>query len=318
MALLDAIKDARNSGMPLTKICEILQVDRKRIQRWNQQDCPYRKKMERKSKPYNALLEQEAQLVEEMVASKELSDASCRVLSIKAIEEHHTHISHVTFWKHMKSKNINGPRGIYANRKNKHSKPDVGEITGPNQLWSWDITHIRTTTRYVCFYLYVLLDWYSRKVVSWHLSTSLNSHEALTLWDMGLLAEKLDPSNYPKSLSDRGTQMRSVSTKLFFKSLGMQQFYARPRTPNDNPQIESFFSTLKHVPEYPGRFESIDQASDYFEKFFHWYNFEHYHTSLGMVTPNDRHTGNDLNIFKQRALIREETMLRRRLSNCAK
>lgn len=304
--------------MSLTRICVILKIERKRVQRWQKTTCNLRKPYVRTSKPYNALLEQEKELLVELVAAKEHADASCRELSIKALENHQTYISHVTFWEYMKSKKINGPRGIYAKRKNKHSKPDIGEITCPNQLWSWDITHVKTTTRYSFFYLYVLLDWYSRKVISWHLSDSLNSHEALTLWDKGLLAERLTPEKYPKSLSDRGTQMRSISTKIFFKSLGMKQLYSRPRTPNDNPQIESFFSTLKHAPQYPERFETIELAESYFENFFKWYNFEHYHTSIGMVTPNDRHTGNDVHIFKERELIKAKCFEERRQQYCNK
>lgn len=304
--------------MPLTRICKILKLERKRVQRWQKCDISDRKAYSRSSKPYNALLEHERNLVAELVASKEYADASCRVLSIKAMEKHQTYISHVTIWEYMREKNINGPRGIYANRRNKHSKPEIGEITGPNQLWSWDITHVKTTTRYVFFYLYVLLDWYSRKVVSWHLSDSLSSDEALTLWDKGLLSEKLIPEQYPKSLSDRGTQMRSISTKVFFKSLGMKQLYSRPRTPNDNPQIESFFSTLKHASQYPERFDTIEASESYFEEFFRWYNFEHYHTGIGMVTPDDRHTGNDIHIFKERELIKEATFEQRRLHHCSK
>ena len=159
-------------------------------------------------------------------------------------------------------------------------------------------------------------SWYSRKVVSWHLSDSLSSHEALTLWDLGLLSERLTPEQYPKSLSDRGTQMRSISTKVFFKSLGMKQLYSRPRTPNDNPQIESFFSTLKHAPQYPERFDTLEVAQAYFEKFFNWYNYEHYHTGIGMVTPNDRHTGNDIHIFKERDRIKVASFEQRRLYHC--
>lgn len=314
--LLECISEAERSGLPLIQICRVLKIDRRRIQRWRNSDSLDRKTTVRTSKPYNAMISEETEILDNLIASKELADASCRVLSIKAMELHETHISHVTVWNALKAKNINGPRGIYANRKNKHTKPDIGDITGPNQLWSWDITHVKTTTKYMHYYLYVLLDWYSRKAVAWHLSESLCSDAALTLWDKGLINEKLEPQAYPKSLSDRGTQMRAISTKMFFKSLGVKQLFSRPRTPNDNPQIESFFSTLKNTPQYPGRFKTLEQASEYFNEFFHWYNYEHYHTGIGMVSPNDRHTGNDIHIFKKRAAIKEATMLKRRQQHC--
>lgn len=251
-----------------------------------------------------------------MIASREHADASCRVLTIKTMEKYKTYISHVTFHNRMKEKKINGPRGIYAKRKGRHSKPDIGEISGPNQLWSWDISYLKTTTRYKSYYLYALLDWYSRKAIAWHISEYLNSDEAQTLWDKGILAEQIIDGQLPKSLCDRGTQMRSTSTKAFFLTLGVHQLFSRPKTPNDNPQIESFFSTVKNFPAYPDRFSSIQQAEAYFDSFFHWYNTEHYHTGIGMVTPQDRHTGRDVEIHQQRAAIKGSTFQERRQYHC--
>lgn len=301
--------------MPLVKICRLLQICRKRIQRWQNSETLDRKQSERKNRPYNALTPDELELVQKMIGDKRYADDSCRVLSIKALEEFGIYISHVTFWEYMKSKGINGPRGIYAKRRNKHTKPDIGDVQEPNKLWNWDITHIKTTTRYKHYYLYVLQDWFSRKVVSWHLSESLASEEALTLWDKGILAEGLLNSEKPNSLSDRGTQMRSISTKLFMTSLGVKQLFSRPRTPNDNPKIEALFSTVKHAPGYPERFGSLSEAESYFEEFFDWYNYEHYHTGIGMVSPQDKHTGRDTVIFEKRSAVKKATYEKRWLYN---
>jgi len=175
---------------------------------------------------------------------------------------------------------------------------------------------MKTTTKYMSYYLYVLLDWYSRKVIAWHISEYLSSGEAQTLWDKGILAEGLKGEELPRSLCDRGSQMRSTSTKAFFMTLGVHQYFSRPRTPNDNPQIEAFFSTVKNFPEYPGRFSSIKEAEEYFEKFFNWYNTEHYHTGIGMVTPQDRHTGRDIEIIKERERIKQNTFKARRALYC--
>jgi transposase InsO family protein len=252
-----------------------------------------------------------------MIASTEHVDDSCRVLSIEALNNYGVYISHVTFFDRMKKKGINGPRGILAKRKSGSAKPEIGDVTGPNQLWSWDISYIRTTIKHKTLYLYALLDWYSRKVIAWHLSEYLSSDEAQTLWDKGILAEGcLKNGELPRSLCDRGSQMRSVSTKTFFATLGVQQLFSRPHTPNDNPQIEALFSTVKNSPKYPDRFSSFKEAALYFENFFHWYNNEHYHTGIGMVTPEDRHTGRDVAILKHRQLIKERTLLMRRALYC--
>lgn len=146
------------------------------------------------------------------------------------------------------------------------------------------------------------------------MSPLLNSFEAQSLWDQGLLQEnllELPTEKLPKSLSDRGSQMRSHSTQEFFKKLGIDQHYSRPRTPNDNPQIESLFSTVKNCPDYPGQFELIEEARKYFEQFFSWYNHEHYHTSLNMITPHDAHEGRASAILAERERIKQETMDKR-------
>lgn len=152
----------------------------------------------------------------------------------------------------------------------------------------------RCEISWVFLYLYVLLDWVSRKVIAWHLAETLESREVLTLWDRGLQNERLLelPTHvYPRSLSDRGTQMRSRLTRRFFARTGVEALYARPRTPNDNPEIEAFFSTLKGRLNYPGRFEGLEQVLTWCAEFFRWYNEEHHPRSLGYVTPSQRHAG---------------------------
>lgn len=308
-------------GLRLKKICAILRICERRIQRWKhaaRQERYSRKAPEgpREHKPYNALTPEEWDLVHRMIADAEYADASCRDLSVLAMEKHGTYISHVTFWEAMKAKGVNGPRGVYAKRRESKGKPDTSWATEPNQLWAWDITFIRTYERHVHFYLYVVIDRVSRKVVSWELHERLLSDVAKSVWDQGLLAEGLadKPSHdLPRSLSDRGSQMRSFSTKQFFKDLGIEQLYSRPRTPNDNPHIEAFFSTVKNHPAYPERFETLDEAREYFERFFDWYNNEHYHTSLQMIPPARYHAGEADKILLERQVIKEQTFANRRL-----
>jgi len=135
---------------------------------------------------------------------------------------------------------------------------------------------------------------------------------------MALVNENLTqagPDEMPKSLSDRGSQMRSISTTQFFKKLGIDRLLARPRTPNDNPQVESLFSTVKTAPKYPGFFETIKEAREYFGIFFPWYNGEHLHTSLEMMTPTDWHTGKYAQIREERRRIKTETFAKRRAVN---
>jgi len=319
--LLELIDEAKALGVSQKRICWALGVNDRRVQRWRRhfREHGYERKPTVKThRPYNALTPQERQVVTDLTASREHADDSCRTLSTKALDKFGMYISHVAFWRHQVALGINGPRGVYARRRSKHSKPDV-DATAPNQLWTWDITHLKTYEKYRFFYLYAILDSFSRKVVGWHVSDLLNSDEALITWDKALVAEGFHEGKemrMPSSLSDRGSQMRSYSVGLFFKTLGITTHFARPRTPNDNPQIESLFSTVKCAPAYPERFRTVDEAQKYFDEFFRWYNVEHYHTRLGMIRPADVHSGRADLIRKERARIRARTMEARRRFNC--
>lgn len=324
-AILEIIDYAITEGLSQYKACNVLQIDERRIQRWRKQitsnpDNPHgRQKHQSKShKPYNALTPEERDIVSQMIASEEHADASCRLLSIKTMEEHEVYISPVTYWQHMKDQEINGPRGVNAKRNNHHTKPDIGEVTEPNQIWSWDITFLKTLVRYQHFYLYSLLDNYSRKIIAWLISDRLTSDNAQSLWDQALINENLlnvPTRDLPQSLSDRGSQMRSHSTRQFFRTLGIDQHFSRPRTPNDNPQIEAFFSTVKNCPDYPDRFETLEEAVAYFQEFMNWYNYHHYHTALGMITPADYHNGKAAEIISERNQIKQATLENRRKVN---
>ena len=127
----------------------------------------------------------------------------------------------------------------------------VHAMTGPNQLYSWDITHLPTGRPFEFWYLYALQDWFSRKVVSWLITDNLASDTAQDLWDQALINEGLlvkPQAEWPKSLSDRGTQMRAASTRRFFKRLGVDQLFARPRTPNDVNEHPTPASNVRVIP----------------------------------------------------------------------
>jgi putative transposase len=321
---MKAIDEACQQGLSLTKACEILQISERRVYRWrnlaaiNQYT---RKKPDRprEHKPYNALTPDERQLVDKYIADKEFTDASCRDLSILVLEREDVYISHVTFWEAMKSKGINGPRGVYSRRRENGKEPDYSWATEPNQLWAWDITWLRTYERHKYFYLYTVLDCVSRKVVGWAVSDRQPSDEAQYVWDKALVNENLidkPADQLPRSLCDRGSQMGSISTRQFFKALGIEQLYSRPRTPNDNPHIEALFSTVKNHPDYPGRFATLEEAKQYFERFFDWYNNHHYRTSLGMIPPAKYHAGQASQILVEREAAKKRTLARRRSFYC--
>ena len=162
--------------------------------------------------------------------------------------------------------------------------------TAPSQVWSWDITKVRGPERRIWFHLYVMLDIYSRYIVGW----MLMGHES------GALAERFIRETLEKwsigagSLTihaDRGSSMRSKTVAELLADLDVKKSHSRPRTSNDNPFSEAQFKTTKYSPHFPGRFESVAEGREFFRTFHHWYNHEHHHSGIAMLTPATVHFG---------------------------
>jgi putative transposase len=183
-----------------------------------------------------------------------------------------------------------------------HVKPQL-VATGPNQVWSWDITKIRSLDRRVWFHLYVILDIFSRKVVGWMLAP----HESGALAERFIAETMVKEDVLPSKLtlhSDRGTSMRSKTVAEFLADIGVTKSHSRPRTSNDNPFSESQFKTMKYCPFFPGSFATITEGREFFELFFRWYNEEHHHSGIAMMTPATVHDGRIDSVVsgRQRAL----------------
>lgn len=179
-----------------------------------------------------------------------------------------------------------------------YAKPEL-LATGPNQLWSWDITKLLGPTKWLYYYLYVLLDVYSRYVVGWLLA----QHESATLAEQ-LVATSCEKQQIaPGQLTlhaDRGPAMTAKSLAQLLDDLGVTKTHSRPYTANDNPFSEAQFKTMKYRPDYPERFADPTQARTWAHTFFGWYNNEHHHTSLGLLTPAIVHYGQATQVTAQR------------------
>lgn len=169
----------------------------------------------------------------------------------------------------------------------KASKPRLC-ATRPNQIWSWDITKLRGPAKGELYYLYVVLDIYSRCVVGWMISRRESSEGARRLFRETTAREGLRPGDVVIH-SDRGAPMTSKALTALFEDLGVAVSYSRPRVPNDNPYSEGHFKTLKYRPDYPGRFGCLEDARQYCRKFFDWYNNQHFHSGLALLTPRTVH-----------------------------
>lgn len=175
--------------------------------------------------------------------------------------------------------------------------------TAPNQVWTWDITHLRGAGKGQTLKLYVCMDLFSRYVAGWYLSTSESGAEARHFFETLARRERID-ANELIVHADNGGPMRGRPLADLLESLGVKRSHSRPRTSNDNPFSESQFKTMKYRPTYPKKFESEAEAREWCREFFTWYNHEHRHESLAMMTPADVYTGS----FRQKLTVRAEAL----------
>ena len=186
-------------------------------------------------------------------------------------------------------------------RHPKYIKPEL-LTTDPNMLWSWDLTKLRGPAKWTYYYLYTILDVYSRYVVGWMIA----ERESATLAEQ-LIRETCEKQGIqPEQLTvhaDRGSSMRSKTVALLLADLGVTKTHSRPYVSNDNPYSESQFKTMKYRPTYPERFGSIQDARTWARFFFRWYNHDHHHSALGLMTPADVHHGQAEAVREQRQKV---------------
>lgn len=174
--------------------------------------------------------------------------------------------------------------------------------TGPNELWSWDITKLLGPVKWTYFHLYVILDVFSRYVVGWLLAERESAVLAKRLIQDSCQRQGIEPHQLTVH-ADRGSSMKSKTVALLLSDLGVTKTHSRPHVSNDNPYSESQFKTMKYRPEFPKRFGSIQDARVFSREFFPWYNNEHRHGGLGLMTPRDVHFALAANKTLERAKV---------------
>jgi putative transposase len=184
-----------------------------------------------------------------------------------------------------------------------YEKPEL-LATAPNQVWSWDITKLKGPKTWTGYYLYVLLDIFSRYVVGWLLAHRESTTLAKRLIEESCEKQQIEPGQVTLH-SDRGSPMTSHGTAQLLATLSVTRSLSRPRVSNDNPFSEAHFKTLKYHPGFPARFGSIEDARSFCRSFFTWYNTEHRHSGLSMFTPEDVHCGRSTQKLLQRQEVLE-------------
>jgi putative transposase len=180
-------------------------------------------------------------------------------------------------------------------------KPEL-PATRPNQLWSWDITKLRGPAKWTCFCLYVILDVFSRYVAGWTVQYRESARVAEQLIEQALMQQNIQPGQLTIH-ADRGSSMTSRPAAFLLADLGVTRTHSRPYTSTDNPSSEAQFRTPRYRPDFPDRFEAIEHARNFCREFFPWYNHEHRHSSLGLMTPAAIHYGEAARLHEARARV---------------
>jgi len=268
----------------VSQACRHLGMPRSRLYRARQGQKPTKPR----PIPARALSAQEHDEVRQVLNSDRFVDKAPRQVYATLLDE----AQYLCHWRTMYR--IMAQFGENRERRNQLCHPSYAKphlvATAPNQLWSWDITKLKGPTKYSAFYLYVIIDVYSRFVVGWLLAEKESERLAQqlisqTCRNQGIAREQLTLH------ADRGGPMRAKSVAQLLRDLGVTESHSRPHTPDDNPFSEAHFKTLKYQPDYPDRFASFLQALNWTRSFITFYNFDHYHSALSLLTPAVVHYG---------------------------
>ena len=184
-------------------------------------------------------------------------------------------------------------------RRSHYSKPEL-LATAPNQVWSWDITKLKGPAQWTYFYLYVIMDIFSRYVVGWMVAHREQQALAKRLIEQSCLKQNIAMGQLTLH-ADRGSSMKSKVVAQLLADLGVTKTHSRPHVSNDNPYSEAQFRTLKYCPQFPQRFGAIEDSRAFCQDFFSWYNKEHRHSGIALMTPEQVHYGMNNQVFKHRS-----------------
>ena len=282
------ISEAKGS-VEISLLCHALDVSRATAYRKMGLVKPVEHKQAKKCSIHpRALRMEEKQEVLDLLHSKRFIDASPGHVYATLLDEGKYLCSERTMYRLLTSAGENQERRSIIRHRN-YKKPEL-LATGPNQVWSWDITKLYGPEKWNYFYLYVILDIFSRYAVGWMVADRESGQYAKIL-----IEECLRKQNIPKGQLtihiDRGSPMKSKPVGFLLADLGVTKSFGRPQVSNDNPFSEAQFKTLKYCPEFPERFGSKEDAIAFNGRFFTWYNSEHKHSGIGYYTPEDVHYG---------------------------
>jgi putative transposase len=247
--------------------------------------------------PARALRPEERETVMAHLHEERFQDRSPAAVYATLLDEGHYHCSIRTMYRFLKREGESRERRDQLTHP-PYQKPEL-LATAPKQLWSWDITKLLGPAKWTYFYLYVILDVFSRYVTGWLVAMRESAELAKRLIQESCVKQQIHRGQLTLH-ADRGTSMSSKPVAFLLADLGVTKTHSRPHVSDDNPYSESQFRTLKYRPEFPDRFGCIQDSRAFCQGFFRWYNEEHRHSGLALLTPAMVHYGQTARILEQR------------------
>ena len=302
---IDLIGEAVTAGARQYKACEVIEIDPRTLRRWqtqlrdDQELKDHRKEAAAARTPVNKLTEEEEILIVNTCNQPQYKSLPPSQI-VPILADNRQYIgSEASFYRVLRKVGQVNRRGR-ANPPKTVPKPKGYKAEAPNEVWSWDITYLATSVRGLFYYLYLIEDIFSRKIVSWEIHEIESAELASQLVRKACLSEGI----YQKGLvlhSDNGSPMKGATMLATLQKLGVVPSFSRPSVSDDNPYSESLFRTLKYTPTYPNKpFVDLSSARQWVCKFAQWYNNEHRHSAIRYVTPSQRHAGKDSAILEKR------------------
>jgi len=299
--ILDLVAAAVRDGATQVRACEVLGLDARTVQRWEARPDGDDLRRGPKSRPANALTTEEEATIVELATAPEFVGLSPQQLVPKLADMSIFVGSESSIYRVLRRRRLLKHRD--RSKPRTHRRPRELVATGPNQVWAWDITYLRAGVQGTFWYLYAILDVWSRKVVGWAVHDVQDDKLAAELVDATCAREGVIRDQLALH-ADNGGAMKGKTMLVKLEQLGVLPSFSRPRVSDDNPFPEALFRTMKYRPSYPDKpFALLKDARAWVTAFVGWYNDEHQHSGIRFVTPSQRHGGHDVAILTRRSVV---------------
>lgn len=306
--ILKLIDNAVAAGARLKPAAAIIGITGRTILRWRRKKGGCDQRNGPNTAPANKLNEQEKQKILDVANSVTYRDMSPKQIVPKMADQGVYIASESSFYRVLREQQMMTHRQGSKPASYHRSKEHIA--TGPCQVWSWDITYLRSMLRGEFYYLYMFVDVWSRKIIAANVFDQESMDYSASLFIYACSIHGIDPEGLVLH-SDNGGPMKGSTMQATLQKLGVIPSFSRPKVSDDNPYSESLFRTMKYRPDYPSSaFESVEHAQQWVDAFVNWYNTCHLHSSIRFVTPDDRHYGREDDILAKRKYVYEKARSR--------